>query len=263
MRNLIYCFSILIALASCTKVIDVDLNEADPKFVIEANYTAEDSTVRVQLSLTSSYFDNAPATTLNNLVVVITDHLGNPQTVPFIGNGYYELTNYIPIFSTDYTMTVQYDGLTYSAVSRMNPPVPLETITYEYFEGFFGVGPGYFANLRFNDAPGIINRYIIAVSLNHVEESNLTDLYLQDDDYSDGNLVERPLFRDSLFQIGDTVGLEMRSIDKSVYDYFSEILSIAGGQSSAAPANPKTNWDNKALGYFSAYSNSRTEVVIE
>ena len=84
MRNLFYCFSVLIALSSCTKVIDVDLNDVDPKFVLEANYTAEDSTVRVQLSLTSSYFDNDPATTINNLIVVITDHLGNPQTVPFV-----------------------------------------------------------------------------------------------------------------------------------------------------------------------------------
>lgn len=263
MRNLIYCFSILIALSSCTKVIDVDLNDADPKFVIEANYTAEDSTVRVQLSLTTSYFDNEPPTTLNNLVVVITDHLGNPQTVPFIGNGYYELTNYVPIFSTDYTMTVQYDGTTYTAASTMNPPVALDTVGYEFFEGFFGLGPGYFAKLRFYDPPGIGNRYIVALSMNHVEATNLTDLFLQDDDYSDGNLVERPLFSDSLFQIGDTIGIEMRSVDKAVYDYFSEILSIAGGQSSAAPANPKTNWNNKALGYFSAYSNSRAEVVIQ
>lgn len=263
MRNLIYCLSILTVLTSCTKVIDVDLNEADPKFVIEGNYTAEDSTVRVQLTLTSNYFDNNPSPTVDNLVVVITDHLGNSQTVPFIGNGYYELTNYIPIFNTNYTMTVQYNGTTYTAVSKMNSPVALEPITYEYYPAFFGLEPGYLAYLRFNDPPGVENNYIVAVSLNHVEENKLTDLYLQDDIYSDGNLVERPLFRDEFFQIGDTVGLELRSVDKAVYDYYSEILTIAGGQSSAAPANPKSNWDNKALGYFSAYSNSRIEVVIE
>jgi len=262
MKNIFYLFSILVVLSSCTKVIDVDLNDVDPKFVIEANYTAEDSTVRVQLSLTSSYFDNEPTTTIDNLVVIITDHLGNSQTVPFVGNGYYELTNYIPIFNTNYTMTVQYDGVTYTAVSKMNPPVPLEDITYEYFPAFFGLDPGYLCNLRFNDPAGIENYYIIAMSLNHVEENKLTQLFLQNDTYSDGNLVERPLFRDEFFQEGDTVGMELRSVDKATYDYFAEILSIAGGQSSAAPANPKTNWDNKALGYFSAYSNNRREVVI-
>jgi hypothetical protein len=263
MKNLFYCFSILIAFASCTKVIDVDLNDADPKFVVEANYTAEDSTVRVKLTLTTSYFDNEPSTSLNNLVVIITDHLGNPQTVPFIGNGYYELTNYIPIFNTDYTMTVQYDGKTYTAVSRMNPPVPLEPITYEYYPAFFGLEAGYITYLRYNDPPGVENQFIVVMSLNYEEEGNLTDFYLQSDDFSDGNFVNRPLFRTEAFQIGDTIGLEMRSMDKTVYNYFSEVLSIAGGQSSAAPANPKTNWDNKGLGYFSAYSNSRREVIIE
>ena len=91
----------------------------------------------------------------------------------------------------------------------------------------------------------------------------MTDLYHQDDDYSDGNFVERPLFRTKAFQVGDTVGFEMRSMDRTVYNYFTEVLSIAGGQSSAAPANPKATWDNKGLGYFSAYSNSRAEVIIE
>ena len=230
---------------------------------MEANYTAEDSTVRVKLSLTTSYFDNEPQATLDNLVVIITDHLGNPTQVPFIGNGSYELTNYIPNFNTDYTMTVQYEGVTYTAVSRMNPPVQLLPIVYEYYPPFFGLEAGYITFLRFNDPPGIQNQYIIVMSLNHVEEKNLTDFYLQSDELSDGNLVERPLFRENPFQIGDTVGLELRSMDRGVYDYFSEILSIAGGQSSAAPANPKSNWDNKGLGYFSAYSNSRIEVVIE
>lgn len=262
MKNILFLISIIAVLSSCTKVIDIDLNEADPKFVIEANYTAEDSTVRVQLSLTANYFDNNPSTTIDNLVVVITDHLGNSQTVPFVSNGYYELTNYIPIFNTNYTMTVQYDGVIYTANSIMNPPVPLEEITYEYYPAFFGLDPGYVCNLRFNDPAGIENYYIIATSLNHVEENKLTDLYLQNDDYSDGNLVERPLFREEFVQEGDTVEIELRSVDKEVYGYFSEILSIAGGQSSAAPANPKTNWDNNALGYFSAYSNSRREVII-
>ena len=262
MKNFLYLFAIIIAFSSCTKVIDVDLNETDPKFVAEANYTAEDSTVRVQLTLTSSYFDSNASPTLDNLVVIITDHLGSSQTVPFMGNGYYELSNYIPIFGTNYTLTVQYNGVTYTANSVMNPPIPLEEITYDYFPAFFGLDPGYLINLRFNDPPSIPNQYIIALSINHVPDTKLTSLFLQDDDYSDGNLVERPLFANEFFQENDTVEIEMRSVDKPVYDYFSEILSIAGGQSSAAPANPKTNWDNKALGYFSAYSSSRREVII-
>ena len=52
MKNIFYFFAIIALLASCQKVIDIDLNEANPTPVIEGNYTAEDSTVRVKLSFT-------------------------------------------------------------------------------------------------------------------------------------------------------------------------------------------------------------------
>ena len=263
MKNLLYLFGCIVIISSCQKVIDVDLNEADPKFVIEANYTAEDSTVRVKVSLTSNYFDASTPTTVDNATVIITDHLGVSVPVISIGDGMYELTNYIPTFETDYTLTVSHGGVTYTAVSTMHAPVQLEDITYEYYPGFFGLDPGYVCDLNFYDPPGVENYYIIALSLNGVADTKLTSLFLHNDAFSDGNLIKRPLFKDEFNQVGDTVGMEMRSIDKVTYQYFYEIFSIAGGQTSAAPSNPATNWDNDALGYFSAYSNSRKEVVIE
>ena len=85
---------------------------------------------------------------------------------------------------------------------------------------------------------------------------------LLDDRFTDGNPISRPLFLDPLFQLSDTIGMELRSIDEVVYDYYTELLTIAGSQASAAPANPESNWNNDALGYFSAYSNSTQEVIV-
>ena len=66
------------------------------------------------------------------------------------------------------------------------------------------------------------------------------------------------------FQIDDTIGMELRSIDKDIYYYLNEAISIIGenSASAAAPANPNSNWNNNALGYFSAYGNSRKETII-
>ena len=263
MKNLLYLLGCIIIISSCQKVIDVDLNETDPKFVIEANYTAEDSTVSVKITFTSSYFDASAPTTVNNATVVITNHLGMSLPVTFIGNGMYELTNYVPIFETNYTLTVSYGGVTYTAVSTMHAPVQLEDITYEFYPGFFGLEPGYVCDLNFYDPAGVENFYVVALSLNGVADTKLTSLFIQNDLFSDGNLVSRPLFKDEFNQVGDTVGMELRSVDKATYQYYYEILSIAGGQTTAAPSNPANNWDNEALGYFSAYSNNRKEVVIE
>lgn len=257
-------FAIGLFFISCQKEIDVDLNDANPQVVIEAIYTAEDSTVRVHVSKTSSFFDNATPPSVDNATVVITDQFGNSSSVNSIGNGDYLLTNYAPQFNTTYNMTVVVDGTTYQADCKLNQPVALEDITYTLIPGFFGSDSGYVANLRFYDPVGVVNYYAIVLSLNGEEYNELTEIFRQDDLLSDGNFVERPMFGVPFYNMGDTIGMELRSIDEPVYDYLNEIISIAGaGQSAAAPANPTSNWNNKALGYFNAYGNSRKTVVIQ
>lgn len=265
MKNIFYFFAIITVLASCQKVIDVDLNEANPTPVIEGNYTAEDSTVRVKLSLTSSYFNSETSNFINDANVNITDGSGLISNIPSTGNGMYELQSYIPNFNTTYTLSVSYDGITYSAQCDLSDTVSLSEITYEYNPGFFGSDPGYLVFLNFNDPINISNYYQVVLSLNGVELDALNEIFTQDDIFSDGNPVSRPLFGGDFFKIEDTVGMELRSIDQDIYSYLNEAISIFGANSasSAAPGNPNSNWNNNALGYFSAYGSSRKEIIIE
>jgi hypothetical protein len=257
MKNILYILGLGLLVISCQKEIDVDLNSADPKLVIEANYTAEDSTVRVMITLSTNYFELSDAPTIDNAVVTIADHLGNVSSVNSLGNGVFELSNYIPIYNTTYTMNVSYDGVNYVAECDMKSPVALENITFDYYPSFFGSQPGYASNLRYYDPVDTVNHYIAILTRNGVTSDSVPNFILQDDLLTDGNLVERPLFVNPLYETGDVIGIELRSIDQDIYYYYDELLTIAGGQSSAAPANPESNWSNKALGYFSAYSNSR------
>ena len=253
----------IFAIASCQKEIDVDLNESNPILVLEANYSAKDSTVRAIVTLTSSFFNNEPSPNINSAVATITDHLGNGTNVPSVGNGTYVLTNYIPTFGTTYTLTVVYDGVTYTAECDMNAPVTLDPITYEFFPPFFGQS-GYAPYLNFQDPAGDTNYYVVVLARNDTLWNNLSDLLTQDDALTDGNYVERPLFSRDLYQIGDKVGMELRTIDGDIYNYLNDVISTAGsGQSSAAPGNPDSNWDNGALGYFSCYSSSEQTVIIQ
>lgn len=263
MKKLFYIFILGFVFFSCQKVIDVDLNEANAQVVIEGVFTAEDSTVRVRVSLTSNYFDASTSPTIDNAVVTISDYLGNSTTINSIGNGVYELSNYIPIFNSTYKLNVLYNGVDYEAECDLQSPVALNDITYEYTPGFFGLEGGYLVYLNFNDPAGIVNNYLIVLSRNGVESTDLTEYFLQDDLFTDGNLLERPLFGNDFYALGDTVGMELRTVDKQVYDYFNEVIGIASGGGGAAPANPTTNWNNKALGYFSAYGNSRKSVIIQ
>jgi Domain of unknown function (DUF4249) len=264
MKYLILPLVVLSVVFACQKEIDVDLNEANSQVVLEANYTAEDSIVRVHISLTSSFFDSNPSTSIDNAVVTIKDYTGAAQSLVSLGNGDFELLNYVPIFNTTYTMNIDYNGVNYEAQSDLGSPVNMEDITYFDSPGFFGGPGGYVANLNFWDPIDTVNYYLIVQTLNGDEKNSLDELLTQDDLFTDGNLLERPLYGSKYLAIGDTLSLELRSIDEDIFYYYNEAISIVGsGQASAAPANPTTNWNNKALGYFSAYSNSRKSVIIQ
>lgn len=251
----------IITFGSCQKVIDVDLNDSNAVIVIEANYSAEDSTVRVSVTKTSSYFDNSSSPVVDDATVTIIDFNGTPQSVVSIGNGQYELAGYVPIFNSTYTLQVVHNGTLYEATCTMNSVVNLEDMTYEFFPGFFGSAGGYVVYMNFNDPAGTVNFYEAVLTRNGDALDKLDEIFLQDDQLTDGNLVERPLFASDFFELNDTIGMELRSIDEKIYDYKSEAISAAA-QNSGAPGNPNPVWTNGALGYFSCYSSSRKEVII-
>ncbi|XOV67487.1 MAG: DUF4249 family protein [Fluviicola sp.] len=263
MRKLAYILGIVVLASSCQKVIDVDLNEANQTIVIEGNYTGEDSTVRVSVSLTSSYFNNDPSPTVDNAVVTITDQNGVSTVVPSLGNGQYELTGYAPVYGTTYTLTVVSEGVTYNAGCLMPAPVQMDPITYQYFEGFFGSDPGYATFLNFQDPPNSTDFYQIVITENGTTFGNIDQIQTQDDALTNGNYITRPLFLNDFSQLGDTISYEFRTVDEVIFDYTFQAADIAGGSNSAAPGNPITNWDNGALGYFNAYGVSRDTVIIQ
>lgn len=254
-----------LVLYSCQKEIDIDLNEANPRLVIEANYHANDSSVTVIVSETSNYFDNSTSPFITNAIVTIDDAAGNNTVIPHVGNGKYTLSGYAPQYESSYTMKVVHNGVTYTAICRLDPPVQLYPIEYEYQPPFFGLDDGYVAYAIFQDSLNYLNNYRMVFTLNGERMDGLEEIFIQDDLLTDGNLVARPLFGSEFFQLNDTVILELQSIDQKVYDYYYqaiELSSSGGGGASAAPGNPIGNWSNDALGYFSAYSSSSQEVII-
>jgi hypothetical protein len=262
MKQLILFPLLLIGFIACQKVIDVDLNDAAQKVVIVASYSAHDSTVRTKITLTSSYFDSDPEPEVNDAMVTMYDYLGNATNVPFTANGEYILSNYIPITNSTYTLTVNYNNSIYTATCDLNPLVPLEPITYDSIPpGIFTESGGYIAYLNFYDPISVVNHYEIVLSRNGKIKDKLNQIFTQDDNLTDGNFVERPLFG-RFFHLNDTVGMELRTIDEQVYNYLNQAVETVLNQNSAAPGNPEPFWDNGALGYFSAYSSSFQEVII-
>ncbi|MDX1446269.1 DUF4249 family protein [Lishizhenia sp.] len=261
MKRLIALGSLVLVFASCQKVIDVNLNEAAPQVVIESNYYASGDSVVAKLSYTSNYFSNEDSEKIANASVTITDPQGVPTVLNNAGNGRYDLFNYTPQYNGDYNLEVQLDGVTYSANSFLNDVTPLDSLPYQFIpQSIFG-DSGYVLSMSLTDPIDEANYWrAIRVSSDTVND-NEDEIFLFDDEFVNGNVFQIPFFADR-YAVGDTIFVELRSLDRVTYDYYTELISVLGGNS-AAPTNPTTNWNNNALGYFAAWGRDTLSVVIE
>lgn len=249
-------------LPGCEKVIDVDLNEASPALVIQGNLSSDQKVAEVKLTMTTSYFDTLSPEKVSGAIVSLEDNDGNKITLNETLKGVYAAFGLRPVYNITYRLTVETKDKIYQAESVLNPPVKIDSVTWEYDEGNSFFDAGYYLNVWFFDPPSIQNYYRIQVYRNGLLKRSMDDLIVFNDRYVDGNKVSISLFNDPYY-LNDTVLVQLISLDKNAYDYFNtlgELINTNPG--SAAPANPNTNFSNGALGYFSAWSSDTLEVII-
>lgn len=256
MKTLYYILLAFLAMAlfSCEKVIDVNLNDEDPKVVIEAMFTAGETTHQVVITKTLNFSEAEPYPVVDNAVVTVTDNLGNSQVLSYAGNGVYETTGYAVVEGRTYTLTAVIDGQTYTALSTVPTAVPIDQLTVLSFQ--FGPDTvNALIPLRMDPA-GVKNFYQFNLFNN---SERVSGIYLQDDAFSDGIQVQQPIFdNEGSYKSGDTAFVEMYGIDEPVYNYFFALLQ----NQTATPANPTSNFSGGCLGYFSARTKDTASVII-
>ncbi|GBL35227.1 hypothetical protein EMGBS15_08220 [Filimonas sp.] len=266
MKNILIIAAALLLFSSCQKVIKVDLNTANPQFVIEANLYEGTHDFKVHITKTTSYFTTDSAPAVNGAVVTLSANGNPPQIMVPTGNGWYELYNYTGTANTSYQLTVNAEGKSFEATSYLPVSPVFDSLTYEEFGGGFGGGnfDPYLMKAHFKDSIGVGNYYRIIVTKNDSIQNQPFDLYLIDDKLRDGEYFHAPIFS-AFCDIDDTMDVELLSMDKHVFDYFATLGDILTGDAnnSAAPANPNTNWSNSALGYFGAFSTQKKSIRIK
>lgn len=243
-------------LASCQKVIDVDLNSKDPQIVIECNITDQPGPYVVSVTKTVNFSESNSFPGVSGATVTISDDLGNSETLAEYGPGLYQTSTLQGIPGRTYTLTVVSEGNTYTAQSTMPASITLDSLLLEPNLSF---GSPYYIIPLFQDPAGQGNRYRAVEWINR-ERNN--GIFLYDDLYSDGLVNGQPIL-DFTTEIasGDSIDVELQCIDQPVFKYFYSLEQTVSGQT-GAPANPESNFSNHALGYFSAHTVSRKSVVI-
>ena len=254
--------------SACQKVVDINLNASDPRLIIKGSLSNQPKSCIVSLSKSVNFDESNTFPAVSGAMVTISDNAGNTTTLSETNPGRYADSLLQGVPGRVYTLSVTSGGKTYQAVSTMSEPVAIDSIVQDSIPGgSFGFGSFttmIFVDVKYHDPPGLNNFYRFVEIVNH-EPTNA--IMVSSDELSDGaDLLMRLIRFDTTLVKGDSVTVELRSIDKPVFDYLNQLNDNIGGgfgSSSATLANPVSNLSNGALGYFSAYAVKAKSLVIQ
>ena len=252
-----------LACLSCEKVIDINLNKANPKYVIEGNLSDIPGDCRIQITQTVNFSDLSIFPGVENAVVSIREDQNQPIKLIQTSKGSFESSLLKARPAHTYTLSVQVDGREFTSTVKVPQKVSFDSLYIADFSGFGNTRK--FANVIFKDAAGLRNSYRFIQYKNNIANSNI---FLLNDEYSDGRIINTFLaFFDTSdnqrLDSGDKVMVEMQGIDPSVYTFFQSLSqSSTGGNESVAPGNPVSNIKGGAIGYFNAYVKQRRTVTV-
>ena len=268
----LYIISLGVVLASCTKVIDIDLNATDPRHVIEANLSTIKDSSMVKISKTISISDTNPNPAVSNALVTITDSNTNViDTLSETKPGIYKKLGLQGLEGHTYTLKIVSGEKTFVSTSTIYPTIALDSIIQmSLFDqpGAFGPGGGpgggtvqTAKQIRFQafykTTPEVESHFQLKVTIN---DSINNDIEIRGSkEFSRYSTISPISVR---VKKGDRVRLELQRIDKAVFNYFTGVIENLG-QFSATPSNPKSNISNGALGYFKAHTSSIKEIVVK
>jgi len=243
--------------SSCEEVINVDLDSAPPRLVIDASIVwikgSTGNAQKIKLSTTTGYYETeVPIVT--GAIISITNSENTVFNFTEIPNtGEYVCTNFDPEIGENYTLTIIHDGETYTGSETFQSLAPITRIEQNNNGGF--TGKDIEIKAFYNDPANADNYYLY-----RYEYSNeATVSYNADEDrFFQGNENSSRSQNDDL-KVGDIIELTHFGVSKQYYNYMNILIGIigsSGGPFQTPPATVRgnikniTNPQNYPLGYF-------------
>jgi hypothetical protein len=255
-----------VGLSGCQKVIKLDLNSAEKKYVIEAVITDQANSCKVLLTQTKNFDENNAFNGVSGASITISDNNAASVTLTETSPGVYEAPGIKGFSGHTYRLSVTVGGQTFRAASTMPALVRFDSL-YITERTLFNKSNKY-ATLSYTDPVGRGNAYRYIQYVNEIKEKTI---FVRDDDLTDGRKIERILFffgdnneeEKKKLKKNDVVRVEMLCIDYPIYKYWYSLSQSSTGQNqSATPGNPVTNVQGGALGYFSAHTLQSKTIVV-
>lgn len=268
-RKLILVLPALI-LMCCEEVVYVSLDTMDPKLVVEASIDWEKGTTgntqTIKLTTTTAYYDTI-VPVVSGATVVITNSQSKVFNFTEVSEtGEYVCTEFEPVAGETYSLTINYDGETYTSSETLTTCPELQDNIEQVNDGGFS-GDEIEIRYYFQDNGSEENFYLSSVQAPFLKVPSYT---LESDEYSQGNRMYLSFGHEDTAK-EDLITIRLYGISKRYHDYMGRLLEAAtdGDLLDATPAAVKgnlinqTNKDNYALGYFRLSEVSTKNYVVQ
>ena len=274
-------FLLLFFITACEQEITVDLPVAAEQLVVEGKIETGQKPF-VLLTKNAPYFASMDSNsikqyTVKNAFVTINNGM---QTDTMKGNNYYYVaTKMLGENGKTYTLKVVVDGKTYTSTTKINKPIPLDSVWFKVQKkDTFG-----FIWAHLTDPTGIGNAYRwyakrigkdndFVAPMGSVFDDKFIDGKSFDFGYNRGSIPDskspddyKSSEENGYFKKGDVVIIKFCSISEAEYNYLRrfEMLSASNGNPFASPSTLPTNISNNALGLWCGYGTTFDTLLLK
>lgn len=258
-------------LTSCEDVVDVNLATAPPKLVVDASIDwakgSDGNYQMIKLSTTTSYYSATIPPALGAAVSISNTEGQVFNFTDIANNGQYICNNFAPVIGQSYTLTIVYEGATYSGTETLLRTPDIVNIEQTNDGGF--IGDETEVRFYFQDNVSEENFYLVRFDAPVIP---YPDYDTTDDEFTNGNLMFG-IFADEDLEAGQVLDIRLHSISKRYKNYMDKVLEIAGGGGAGPFSTPpatvrgnmvnQTNDANYPLGYFRVTQSDHYQYTIQ
>jgi hypothetical protein len=255
-----YCLaiSLVITLISCEKVIDVDLDTAAPRLVIDAGIDWEKNTngsnQKIKLTTTTAYYNDV-FPPVSGAVIMVTNTANTVfNFIEMPGTGEYHCSNFQPVAGEVYRLNISVNGETYTATETLFATPDIEAAIEQNDKGGMA-GDEIEITYYYQDNAAQVNYYVYS---NKIPVMAFPQYAVEDDENNQGGRTPVYYSHKDL-KPGDIVNIKLYGTSKRYYDYFRKLLNASGNDDGPFSTTPtavrgniinQSNDANFAYGYF-------------
>ena len=244
---------------SCEDKVDIPLETAQPKLVIDAVIKWQKGTIgneqKIKLTTTTSYYTNI-IPVVSGATVYITNSANTVFNFTETPNtGEYLCTNFVPVINETYTLTVISNGQIYKASDKLVSTPNIDYVNQVLVPGF---GEDQIQVKFYYQDNGLEDNFYLIGVKNSAKVA--PEFGVASDEFFQGNQMFG-FYGYKDLEAGNILNLSLQGITERYSNYMSKLLSIADTNGSNPFSTPpatlrgniinQSNLDNYPLGYFS------------